>query len=86
MHDTQSAYTQNLPKQYECNVSVIMKTMNNVPFRLLPQWVCGNSCTSAHDVQLHFAGFNEPRVFNKKSKECKIHSNKCSTRNRLLKP
>ena len=25
---------------------------NNVPFRLLPQCLCGNSCTWAHDVQL----------------------------------
>ena len=24
---------------------------NNVPSRLSPQWLCGNSCTSAHDVR-----------------------------------
>ena len=26
---------------------------NNVPYRLSPQWFCGNSCTRAHDVQLY---------------------------------
>ena len=25
---------------------------NNVPSRLSPQWLCGNSCTWAHDVRL----------------------------------
>ena len=34
---------------------------NNVPSRLSPQWVCGNSCTWAHDVRLHIAGNNEPK-------------------------
>ena len=24
---------------------------NNVPSRLSPQWLCGNSCTWAHDVR-----------------------------------
>ena len=24
---------------------------NNVPSRLSPQWLCGNSCTRAHDVK-----------------------------------
>ena len=28
---------------------------NNVPSRLSPQWLCGNSCTWAHDVRLHIA-------------------------------
>ena len=28
-----------------------MKTM--CPSRLSPQWLCGNSCTWAHDVRLH---------------------------------
>ena len=28
----------------------------NVPSRLSPQWLCGNSCTWAHDVRLHIAG------------------------------
>ena len=23
---------------------------NNVPSQLSPQWLCGNSCTGAHDV------------------------------------
>ena len=27
-----------------------MKTM---PSRLSPQWLCGNSCTWAHDVRFH---------------------------------
>ena len=26
---------------------------NNVPSRLSPQWLCGNSCTWAHDVRLN---------------------------------
>ena len=26
---------------------------NNVPSRLSPQWLCGNSCTWAHDVRLY---------------------------------
>ena len=30
-----------------------------VPSRLSPQWLCGNSCTWAHDVRLHIAGTNE---------------------------
>ena len=30
--------------QYVCNHE------NNVPSRLSPQWLCGNSCTWAHDV------------------------------------
>ena len=29
--------------------------------QLLPQWLCGNSCTWEHDVQLHIAGTNEPK-------------------------
>ena len=42
-----------------------MKTMktcnheNNVPSRLSPQWLCGNSCTWAHDLQLQIAGTKE---------------------------
>ena len=34
---------------------------NNVPSRLSPQWLCGNSCTWAHDVRLHIAATNEPK-------------------------
>ena len=26
---------------------------NNVPSRLSPQWLCGNSCTWAHDVRFN---------------------------------
>ena len=35
---------------------------NNVPSRLSPQGLCGNSCTWAHDVRLHIAGTNEPNA------------------------
>ena len=34
---------------------------NNVPSRLSPQWLSGNSWTWAYDVQLHIAGTNEPK-------------------------
>ena len=34
---------------------------NNVPSRLSRQRLCGNSCTWAHDLQLHIAGTNEPK-------------------------
>ena len=34
---------------------------NNVPSRLSPEWLCGNLCTSAHDVRVHIAGTNEPK-------------------------
>ena len=27
---------------------------NNVPSRLSPQWLWGNSCTWAHDVRLYY--------------------------------
>ena len=29
--------------------------------RLSPQGLCGNSCSWAHDVQLHIPGTNEPK-------------------------
>ena len=32
-----------------------------MPSQLSPQWLCGNSCTWAHDVRLHIAGTNEPK-------------------------
>ena len=35
---------------------------NNVPSRLSPQWLCGNSCTWAHDVRLQIADANEPKT------------------------
>ena len=38
-----------------------MKTMCPPGSRLSPQWLCGNSCTWAHDVRLHIAGTNEPK-------------------------
>ena len=42
-------------------VSYICNHGNNVPSRLSPQWLCGNSCTSAHDLRFHIAGTNEPK-------------------------
>ena len=42
-------------------MSVICYHENNVPFWLSPQWLCGNSCTWAHDVRLYIAGTNEPK-------------------------
>ena len=54
IHDTQSA--QISQKQDERNIYVI-----NVPSRLSTQWLCGNSCTWAHDVRFHIAGTNEPK-------------------------
>ena len=39
-----------------CSINAIMKKScnheNNVPSHLSPQWLCGNSCTCAHDVHL----------------------------------
>ena len=35
---------------------------NNLPSRLPPQWLCGNSYTTAHDIQLHIVGTNEPKI------------------------
>ena len=32
---------------------------NNVPSWLSSHWLCGNSCTWAHDVGLYIAGINE---------------------------
>ena len=34
---------------------------NNVPSRLSPQYLCGNSCTGAHGLRLHVAATNEPK-------------------------
>ena len=58
IHDTQSA--QISQKQDERNI-YICNHENNVPSRLSPQWLCGNSCTWAHDVWSHIAGTNEPK-------------------------
>ena len=57
IRDTQSA--QNSLKQNERNIYGIMETI--CPSRLLRQWLCGNSCTWAHDVRFHIAGTNEPK-------------------------
>ena len=43
------------------SVIYICNHENNVPSRLSTQWLCGNSCTWAHDVRLHIAGTNEPK-------------------------
>ena len=53
IHNTQSA--QISQKQHERNI-YICNHENNVPCRLSAQWLCGNSCTWAHDVRLHIAG------------------------------
>ena len=50
IYETQSA--QISQKQDEHNIYVIMKTMS----RLSPQWLCGNSCTLAHDVRFDTLG------------------------------
>ena len=47
--DTQSARMSQ--KQDEHSIYVILKTM--CPRQLSPQWLCGKSCTSAHDVYIH---------------------------------
>ena len=50
----------------------------NAPFRLSPQWLCGNSCTWAHDARLQIGGSNEPRSLNKQNKERNISRHKWS--------
>ena len=49
---------------------------NNVPFRLSPQWFCGNSCLWVHDIQLHIAITNETNVLNKLMKERNVSDDK----------
>ena len=56
-------------------VIYIFSHENNVPSRLSPQWLCGNSCTWAHDVQLHIAGTNELKSA-QKAKEHNISGHK----------
>ena len=56
IHDTQSAQTSQ--KQDKHNICY---QDNYVPSQLLPQWLCGNSCTWLHDVRLHIAGTNETK-------------------------
>ena len=33
-----------------------------LPSQLSLQWLCGSSCTWPHDVWLHIAGTNEPKI------------------------
>ena len=40
---------------------IYVHIQNNVPFRSSSEWLCDNSCTWAHDVQLHIDGTNEPK-------------------------
>ena len=42
---------------YTCNHE------NKVPSQLSPQWLCSNSCTSAHDVRLHIYMFSWLHVY-----------------------
>ena len=56
--ETQSAQISHKSKMgiiYICNHE------NNVPSRLSPLWLCGNSFTWAHDVQLHIGGTIEQK-------------------------
>ena len=46
---------------YFIYIFYIYNHKNNVPSRLAPQWLYGNSCTWACDVRLHIAGANEPK-------------------------
>ena len=34
---------------------------SNVPSLVSPQWLCGNSCTWAHDSRIHTASTNETK-------------------------
>ena len=34
----------------------------DVPSRLLPEWLYGNSCTYAHDLRLYIIDTNEPKI------------------------
>ena len=47
---------------------------NNVHSRSSTQWLCGNSCTWTHDIQLHITGTNSPSVLTKPGKESNISS------------
>ena len=59
IHDTQSAQTSQ--KEDGRNIYVTMKTM--CPPDYHRQWLCGNSCSGAHDVRLHIAGTNESNYY-----------------------
>ena len=52
---------------------------NNFSSRLSLQWLCGNWCTWVHNVRLHIAGNNEPRVLNKQRKGCSLVLRICSS-------
>ena len=39
----------------------ISQKQDNVPSRLSPQWLCGNSYTWVYDTRLHIAGTSEPK-------------------------
>ena len=57
-----SSTTHGALKAHRSKLSVIYSNHeNNVPSRLSPQQLLGNSCTWAHDVRLHIAGTNEPK-------------------------
>ena len=44
------------------SLNVFLITIIIAPSRLSPQWLCGNSCTWAHDVRLYIArSTNEPK-------------------------
>ena len=58
IQDTQRAQILILQDQDEQKVCV---HENNVPCRLLLQWLCGYSCTWGHNVQLYIAGTDEPK-------------------------
>ena len=47
--------THRVLKSHRSKMSVIYicNHENNVPSRLSPQWLCGNSCTWAHNVRLN---------------------------------
>ena len=47
-----------IPKTKGTNTAVVKY---NVPSRLSPQKLCGNSCFWAHDIWLNIAGTNESK-------------------------
>ena len=40
---------------------IYMQSWKQCALQLSPQWLCGNSCTWAHGVQLHITRTNEPK-------------------------
>ena len=54
----------------------IMKSMCPPGYHHNAQWLCGNSCTWAHDVRLHILVPMNQRVLNKQSKERNISDHK----------